>query len=42
MKRRVYDSSLPFDDSVPTASQVKDDDSFFRLFGDAFRRNARY
>lgn len=37
-RRRVYDSSLPFDDSIPS----EDTSRFFKEFGAAFTRNARF
>jgi DnaJ family protein C protein 2 len=36
-KRKMYDSSLPFDESIPTTYT---DDTFYDLFEDVFRRNA--
>nr|CEL66339.1 TPA: DnaJ homolog subfamily C member 2 [Neospora caninum Liverpool] len=39
--RRQYDSALPFDDSVPSASAVKTAEDFFALFGSVFQSNAR-
>jgi len=41
-KRRLYDSSLPFDDRLPKFSKEEGDDDFFAIFGEAFRRNARF
>jgi DnaJ family protein C protein 2 len=38
--RRMYDSSLPFDDMIPSAP-VNDED-FFKIFGEAFERNSRW
>lgn len=42
--RRQYDSALPFDESIPTASDVDDTDptSFFDVFAPVFGRNARW
>ena len=40
-KRRRYDSSLPFDDSIPDADDVTDD-KFYDIFEAVFRRNARF
>lgn len=40
--RRLYDSSLPFDDSIPTLSQACTPEMFFEVFGAAFARNSRY
>jgi DnaJ homolog subfamily C member 2 len=39
-KRRQYDSTLPFDESIPTSLSPKDD--FYDVFGAAFERNARW
>lgn len=38
-KRREYDSTDEFDDTLPTACDPAD---FFKVFGPAFRRNARW
>jgi DnaJ family protein C protein 2 len=35
-----YDSTLPFDNSIPTKEQCVEDEAYFKLFGDAFRRNS--
>lgn len=37
-KRRTYDSTRPFDDTVPEC--VDDPDEFFKVFGEAFARNS--
>lgn len=37
--RKKYDSSLPFDDSIPT---LEDGDCFFEKFGEAFHRFSRF
>lgn len=39
-KRRAYDSTLPFDDSIPPAKLGKGED-FFKVFGEVFKRNAQ-
>lgn len=39
VKRRQYDSSLEFDESLP---KLRNREDFFRVFGEAFRRNARF
>jgi curved DNA-binding protein CbpA len=40
-KRREYDSTIPFDDSIPPASLDASED-FFKVFAPAFRRNAKW
>jgi len=40
-KRMQYDSSLDFDDSLPKFKPDSGED-FFEVFGEAFRRNARF
>ena len=35
-----YDSTLPFDDKIPTKAECVDDETYFKLFGEAFRRNS--
>ncbi|PKA48143.1 Chaperone protein dnaJ 72 [Apostasia shenzhenica] len=39
VKRRMYDSTDEFDDEIPTECAAKD---FFKVFGPAFLRNARW
>lgn len=41
-RRRMYDSSLKFDDTIPTEKEVVSDSAFFTLFEAAFRRNERW
>lgn len=43
-KKRKYDSTLPFDDSLPKESELKDmdDAKYFTLWTDIFNRNARF
>jgi DnaJ homolog subfamily C member 2 len=41
-KRRRYDSSLPFDESIPEDSEITSDKRFYRLFNQAFNNNARF
>jgi DnaJ homolog subfamily C member 2 len=42
-KRRIYDSNVDFDDTIPAAGEgTKDDDDFFVVYRPAFRRNARW
>ena len=40
-KRKKYDSSLPFDDSIPDESEITDS-NFFKLFTEVFNRNAQW
>lgn len=40
-KRMQYDSSLPFDDALPKFKPA-DEQDFFEVFGQAFRRNGRF
>ena len=40
--RRMYDSSLPCDDTIPSEKQIGSPADFFGQFGDAFRRNERW
>ncbi|EPT30129.1 DnaJ domain-containing protein [Toxoplasma gondii ME49] len=40
--RRQYDSALPFDDSIPSASAAKTPEDFFAAFGPVFQSNARW
>lgn len=35
-----YDSTLPFDNKIPTKEECVDDETYFKLFGDAFKRNS--
>ena len=39
-KRNQYDSTLPFDDTVPNT--LSENEDFFQLFGAVFERNARW
>jgi DnaJ family protein C protein 2 len=39
--RRMYDSSLPFDDTIPSEKDLSDSD-FISIFGAAFARNERW
>jgi DnaJ family protein C protein 2 len=41
-KRRRYDSSLPFDETIPEESQITSDKKFYQLFNRAFVNNARF
>lgn len=43
VKRKKYDSSLPFDDSIPNEGYTDiNDANFYDLFEPVFRRNARF
>ena len=43
IRRKKYDSSLPFDDSIPSeAHYVINADTFYELFEPVFKRNARF
>ena len=41
VKRKKYDSSLPFDDKIPKAADVTDE-NFFEVYKKCFSRNARF
>lgn len=42
-KRRKYDSTLPFDDNIPTEeSKLVNDDNFYDTFEPVFKNNARF
>lgn len=40
-KRRRYDSTLPFDDSIPDKADIIDE-NFFETFDEVFKRNSRF
>ena len=42
VKRRKYDSSLPFDDSIPEEDDFEDEKEYFEQFTKAFKRNAMW
>ena len=42
VKRRRYDSSLPFDDIIPEDSQITSEKKFYQLFNRSFVNNARF
>ena len=41
IKRKKYDSTLPFDDSIPKNDDFTDE-TFFEVFDSVFKRNARF
>jgi DnaJ family protein C protein 2 len=41
-KRRRYDSTLEFDDSIPTAKDIKKEEDFYTLFQKTFTNNSRF
>lgn len=41
-KRKKYDSSLPFDESIPKESEVKDPKVFYTAFRKCFRNNGKF
>lgn len=41
MKRKKYDSSLPFDDKIPSKDEF-DDETFYEVFHRVFQNNARF
>lgn len=40
-KRKRYDSSLPFDDTIPIEGDVTDE-NFYEIFEPVFKRNATF
>mmetsp|Transcript_10203 Transcript_10203/g.7641 ORF Transcript_10203/g.7641 Transcript_10203/m.7641 type:complete len:123 (+) Transcript_10203:184-552(+) len=42
VKRRKYDSTLPFNDDVPSESDDVNDENFYEVFRPVFTRNARF
>ena len=41
-KRKKYDSSLPFDDSIPVESEYNDETEFYEVVNKYFQRNSRW
>jgi DnaJ family protein C protein 2 len=41
-KRRMYDSSIPFDDTIPNEKDITSEDDFYAIFSAAFSRNQRW
>lgn len=42
VKRRKYDSSLPFDDSMPDEDEFEDDKEYMEVFMKVFKRNSMF
>lgn len=42
MKRRKYDSALPFDENIPQETDDINENNFFEIFGRVFTLNARF
>lgn len=40
--KRAYDSKDPFDDSIPSYSDITCDEDFYEVFHEVFTRNAKY
>jgi len=40
--KRAYDSKEPFDDTIPSSSEVKTDADFYTVFGKVFERNSKW
>jgi hypothetical protein len=38
-KREKYDSSLPFDDTIPEEKDWKNTEEYMKVFADAFKHN---
>jgi DnaJ family protein C protein 2 len=41
-RRRGYDSSLPFDERIPSIKEGANEKDFFRVYGPVFERNERF
>lgn len=41
-KKKEYDSTLPFDESVPKMTDISNDAQFFEEFGKCFSKNAKF
>jgi len=41
-KKKKYESSRPFDDSIPAAGEGSTDKSFFKVYTKVFQSNARF
>lgn len=41
-KRRAYDSSLEFDDTIPTTDACSNGQDFYKIYGPVFERNERF
>jgi len=40
--RKSYDSTVDFDDSIPSSSDIKSNNDFYAIFGSCFERNLRF
>lgn len=41
VRRRAYDSSLPFNDAIPSDKQGMTEETFFKVYTPVFQRNSR-
>ena len=41
-KRRAYDSTIDFDETIPSAVDVSSEKDFYQVFGSCFERNLRF
>jgi DnaJ family protein C protein 2 len=41
-RRRAYDSTLEFDESVPGSEEGSTEETFFTVYGPVFKRNERF
>lgn len=41
-KRKAYDSTVDFDESIPSASDIQSENDFYTIFGSCFERNLRF
>jgi hypothetical protein len=40
--RKAYDSQEAFDDSIPVAEDITNDEQFYSILGPVFERNMKY
>ena len=40
--KKSYDSTVDFDDKIPSAAEIKSDQDFYKIFGDCFQKNLRF